>query len=209
MTLASQIAADLLDIQAVYLKPENPFTWASGIKSPIYTDIRITLSYPETRNLIENSFVDTIKDHFPEVEVIAGTATAGIPHGAIIADKMSLPFAYIRSKPKDHGAGNQIEGRVLKGQKMVIIEDLISTGGSVLDAAAAAKREGADVLGVVAIFTYELPKASQNFEEAGVQLITLSTYSDLIQVAKEKGYITADGLQLLQKFKEDQENWQG
>lgn len=209
MTLASQIAADLLDIQAVYLKPENPFTWASGIKSPIYTDNRITLSYPETRNLIENSFVDTIKDHFPEVEVIAGTAIAGIPHGAIIADKMSLPFAYIRSKPKDHGAGNQIEGRVLKGQKMVIIEDLISTGGSVLDAAAAAKREGADVLGVVAIFTYELPKASQNFEEAGVQLITLSTYSDLIQVAKEKGYITADGLQLLQKFKEDQENWQG
>lgn len=209
MTLASQIAADLLDIQAVYLKPENPFTWASGIKSPIYTDNRITLSYPETRNLIENSFVDTIKDHFPEVEVIAGTATAGIPHGAIIADKMSLPFAYIRSKPKDHGAGNQIEGRVLKGQKMVIIEDLISTGGSVLDAAAAAKREGADVLGVVAIFTYELPKASQNFEEAGVQLITLSTYSDLIQVAKEKGYITAAGLQLLQKFKEDQENWQG
>lgn len=209
MTLASQIAADLLDIQAVYLKPENPFTWASGIKSPIYTDNRITLSYPETRNLIENSFVDTIKDHFPEVEVIAGTATAGIPHGAIIADKMSLPFAYIRSKPKDHGAGNQIEGRVLKGQKMVIIEDLISTGGSVLDAAAAAKREGADVLGVVAIFTYELPKASQNFEEAGVQLITLSTYSDLIQVAKEKGYITAYGLQLLQKFKEDQENWQG
>lgn len=209
MTLASQIAADLLDIQAVYLKPENPFTWASGIKSPIYTDNRITLSYPETRNLIENSFVETIKDHFPEVEVIAGTATAGIPHGAIIADKMSLPFAYIRSKPKDHGAGNQIEGRVLKGQKMVIIEDLISTGGSVLDAAAAAKREGADVLGVVAIFTYELPKASQNFEEAGVQLITLSTYSDLIQVAKEKGYITADGLQLLQKFKEDQENWQG
>ncbi|MSU86351.1 orotate phosphoribosyltransferase [Streptococcus dysgalactiae] len=209
MTLASRIAADLLDIQAVYLKPENPFTWASGIKSPIYTDNRITLSYPETRNFIENGFVDTIKAHFPEVEVIAGTATAGIPHGAIIADKMSLPFAYIRSKPKDHGAGNQIEGRVLKGQKMVIIEDLISTGGSVLDAAAAAKREGADVLGVVAIFTYELPKASQNFEEAGVQLLTLSTYSDLIQVAKEKGYITADGLQLLQKFKEDQENWQG
>ncbi|MDO5365819.1 orotate phosphoribosyltransferase [Streptococcus dysgalactiae] len=209
MTLASRIAADLLDIQAVYLKPENPFTWASGINSPIYTDNRITLSYPETRNLIENGFVDTIKAHFPEVEVIAGTATAGIPHGAIIADKMSLPFAYIRSKPKDHGAGNQVEGRVLKGQKMVIIEDLISTGGSVLDAVAAAKREGADVLGVVAIFTYELPKASQNFEEAGVQLITLSTYSDLIQVAKEKGYITADGLQLLQKFKEDQENWQG
>ncbi|HGN4161541.1 TPA: orotate phosphoribosyltransferase, partial [Streptococcus pyogenes] len=127
MTLASQIATQLLDIKAVYLKPEDPFTWASGIKSPIYTDNRVTLSYPKTRDLIENGFVETIRAHFPEVEVIAGTATAGIPHGAIIADKMTLPFAYIRSKPKDHGAGNQIEGRVLKGQKMVIIEDLIST----------------------------------------------------------------------------------
>ncbi|MBF3368179.1 orotate phosphoribosyltransferase, partial [Leptospira interrogans serovar Pomona] len=164
----------LLDIKAVYLKPEDPFTWASGIKSPIYTDNRVTLSFPKTRDLIENGFVATIRAHFPEVEVIAGTVTAGIPHGAIIADKMTLPFAYIRSKPKDHGAGNQIEGRVLKGQKMVIIEDLISTGGSVLDAAAAASREGADVLGVVAIFTYELPKASQNFKEAGIKLITLS-----------------------------------
>ncbi|HES2306011.1 TPA: orotate phosphoribosyltransferase [Streptococcus pyogenes] len=208
MTLASQIATQLLDIKAVYLKPEDPFTWASGIKSPIYTDNRVTLSYPKTRDLIENGFVETIRTHFPEVEVIAGTATAGIPHGAIIADKMTLPFAYIRSKPKDHGAGNQIEGRVLKGQKMVIIEDLISTGGSVLDAAAAASREGADVLGVVAIFTYELPKASQNFKEAGIKLITLSNYTELITVAKLQGYITNDGLHLLKKFKEDQVNWQ-
>ncbi|HEP6114730.1 orotate phosphoribosyltransferase [Streptococcus pyogenes] len=208
MTLASQIATQLLDIKAVYLKPEDPFTWASGIKSPIYTDNRVTLSYPKTRDLIENGFVETIRAHFPEVEVIAGTATAGIPHGAIIADKMTLPFAYIRSKPKDHGAGNQIEGRVLKGQKMVIIEDLISTGGSVLDAAAAASREGADVLGVVAIFTYELPKASQNFKEAGIKLITLSNYTELIVVAKLQGYITNDGLHLLKKFKEDQVNWQ-
>ncbi|HHF7468898.1 TPA: orotate phosphoribosyltransferase [Streptococcus pyogenes] len=208
MTLASQIATQLLDIKAVYLKPEDPFTWASGIKSPIYTDNRVTLSYPKTRDLIENGFVETIRAHFPEVEVIAGTATAGIPHGAIIADKMTLPFAYIRSKPKDHGAGNQIEGRVLKGQKMVIIEDLISTGGSVLDAAAAASREGADVLGVVAIFTYELPKASQNFKEAGIKLSTLSNYTELIAVAKLQGYITNDGLHLLKKFKEDQVNWQ-
>lgn len=208
MTLASQIAADLLDIQAVYLKPEDPFVWASGIKSPIYTDNRITLSYPETRTLIEDGFVETIKADYPDVEVIAGTATAGIPHGAIIADKMNLPFAYIRSKPKDHGAGNQIEGRVTKGQKMVIIEDLISTGGSVLDAAAAAIREGAEVLGVVAIFTYELPKAQANFEKAGVELLTLSNYSELIKVAKVKGYINADGLELLKRFKEDQENWQ-
>lgn len=208
MTLARDIARDLLDIKAVYLQPENPFTWASGIQSPIYTDNRITLSYPETRTLIENGFVKTIQEQFPDAEVIVGTATAGIPHGAIIADKMNLPFAYIRSKPKDHGAGNQIEGRVIKGQKMVIIEDLISTGGSVLDAVAAAKREGADVLGVVAIFTYELPAAAQNFSDAGVRLYTLSNYTELIKVAKVQGYITADGLQLLKKFKENQETWQ-
>lgn len=208
MTLAKQIAADLLDIKAVYLKPEDPFTWASGIKSPIYTDNRITLSYPETRDLIENGFVATIKEEFPEVEVIAGTATAGIPHGAIIADKMGLPFSYIRSKPKDHGAGNQIEGRVVKGQKMVIIEDLISTGGSVLDAVKAAKEAGLEVLGVVAIFTYELPKAKVNFDQVGVNLVTLSSYSELIKVAKVKGYISADELMLLKKFKENQDNWQ-
>ena len=124
MTLASQIASDLLDIQAVYLKPNDPFTWASGIKSPIYTDNRVTLSYPETRTLIENGFVEKIKEEFPEVEVIAGTATAGIPHGAIIADKMNLPFAYIRSKPKDHGAGNQIEGRVTKVKKWLSLKTL-------------------------------------------------------------------------------------
>ncbi|MET3644479.1 orotate phosphoribosyltransferase [Streptococcus gallinaceus] len=208
MTLATQIAADLLDIKAVYLKPEEPFTWASGIKSPIYTDNRITLSYPETRTLIEDGFVATIKKKFPEVEVIAGTATAGIPHGAIIADKMNLPFSYIRSKPKDHGAGNQIEGRVIKGQKMVIIEDLISTGGSVLEAVAAAKAAGVEVLGVVAIFTYELPKAKANFEEAGVELQTLSNYTELIKVAKVQGYIDANGLTLLKKFKENQDTWQ-
>lgn len=208
MTLATQIASHLLDIKAVYLQPNQPFTWASGIQSPIYTDNRITLSYPDTRSLIEDGFVEKIKEHFPEVEVIAGTATAGIPHGAIIADRMNLPFAYIRSKPKEHGAGNQVEGRIIKGQKMVVIEDLISTGGSVLDAVAAAEREGADVLGVVAIFTYELPKATTNFEKAGVQLITLSNYSELIKVAKVQGYITADGLTLLKRFKEDQENWQ-
>ena len=208
MTLANDIARDLLKIKAVYLKPEEPFTWASGIKSPIYTDNRVTLAYPETRTLIENSFVEKIRAEFPDVEVIAGTATAGIPHGAIIADKMNLPFAYIRSKPKDHGAGNQIEGRVAPGQKMVVIEDLISTGGSVLDAIAAAKREGADVVGAAAIFTYELPKADKNFADAGVKLVTLSNYTELIHLAEQEGYINAEGLALLKKFKEDQENWQ-
>mgnify|MGYP003424047804 FL=1 len=189
------------------MKPNDPFTWASGIKSPIYTDNRVTLAYPETRTLIENGFVEKIKEAFPEVEVIAGTATAGIPHGAIIADKMDLPFAYIRSKPKDHGAGNQIEGRVTKGQKMVVVEDLISTGGSVLDAVAAAEREGADVIGVVAIFTYELPKAAENFAKAGVKLVTLSNYTELIKVAKVQGYISEEDLDLLHKFKENQETW--
>ena len=208
MTLANDIARDLMKIKAVYLKPEEPFTWASGIKSPIYTDNRVTLAYPETRTLIENSFVEKIRAEFPDVEVIAGTATAGIPHGAIIADKMNLPFAYIRSKPKDHGAGNQIEGRVAPGQKMVVIEDLISTGGSVLDAIGAAKREGADVIGAAAIFTYELPKADKNFADAGVKLVTLSNYTELIHLAEQEGYINAEGLALLKKFKEDQENWQ-
>jgi len=207
MTLAKEIARDLLKIKAVYLKPEEPFTWASGIKSPIYTDNRVTLAYPETRTLIEDGFVEKIRAEFPDVEVIAGTATAGIPHGAIIADKMNLPFAYIRSKPKDHGAGNQIEGRVAHGQKMVVIEDLISTGGSVLDAIAAAKREGADVIGAAAIFTYELPKADKNFSEAGVKLVTLSNYTELIHLAEQEGYINAEGLALLKRFKEDQENW--
>ena len=207
MTLSNEIARDLLKIKAVYLKPEEPFTWASGIKSPIYTDNRVTLAYPETRTLIEDGFVEKIRAEFPDVEVIAGTATAGIPHGAIIADKMNLPFAYIRSKPKDHGAGNQIEGRVAPGQKMVVIEDLISTGGSVLDAIAAAKREGADVIGAAAIFTYELPKAEKNFNEAGVKLVTLSNYTELIYLAEQEGYINAEGLALLKRFKEDQENW--
>lgn len=207
MTLAKEIARDLLKIKAVYLKPEEPFTWASGIKSPIYTDNRVTLAYPETRTLIEDGFVEKIRAEFPDVEVIAGTATAGIPHGAIIADKMNLPFAYIRSKPKDHGAGNQIEGRVALGQKMVVIEDLISTGGSILDAIAAAKREGADVIGAAAIFTYELPKAEKNFNDAGVKLVTLSNYTELIHLAEQEGYINAEGLALLKRFKEDQENW--
>ena len=207
MTLAKEIARDLLKIKAVYLKPEEPFTWASGIKSPIYTDNRVTLAYPETRTLIEDGFVEKIRAEFPDVEVSAGTATAGIPHGAIIADKMNLPFAYIRSKPKDHGAGNQIEGRVAPGQKMVVIEDLISTGGSVLDAIAAAKREGADVIGAAAIFTYELPKAEKNFNEADVKLVTLSNYTELITLAEAEGYVSPEGLTLLEKFKHDQENW--
>ena len=207
MTLASQIASDLLDIKAVYLKPEEPFTWASGIKSPIYTDNRITLSYPETRTLIENGFVEKIKEEFPEVEVIAGTATAGIPHGAIIADKMNLPFAYIRSKPKDHGAGNQIEGRVPKGQKMVVVEDLISTGGSSLKAVEAIRRDGCEVIGMVAAYTYGFPVAEEAFKNAKVTLVTLTNYEAVLDVALRTGYIEKEDIQTLNEWRKDPAHW--
>ncbi len=208
LSLSKKIASDLLKIKAVSLSPSAPFTWASGIQSPIYTDNRVTLAYPEVRTQIETGFAELIERVFPEVEVIAGTATAGIPHGAIIADYLQLPFAYIRSKPKDHGAGNQVEGRISAGQKMVVVEDLISTGGSVLEAVKAAEREGAEVLGVVAIFTYELEKAANKFAEDGVKLFTLTSYSELIEIAKETGYVSAEELTLLKKFKENQEMWQ-
>ena len=207
MTLASQIASDLLDIKAVYLKPEEPFTWASGIKSPIYTDNRITLSYPETRTLIENGFVEKIKEEFPEVEVIAGTATAGIPHGAIIADKMNLPFAYIRSKPKDHGAGNQIEGRVVKGEKMVVVEDLISTGGSSLKAVEALRQAGCEVVGMVASYTYGFPIAEKAFADANVKLITLTDYEHVVAQASETGYIAESDIEVLNEWRKDPANW--
>jgi orotate phosphoribosyltransferase len=208
MTLAENIAKDLFDFKAVFLSPKDPFTWASGIHSPIYTDNRITMSYPAVRREIAKGFAETIKKEFPEVEVIAGTATAGIPHAAWVAELLDLPLVYIRSKAKDHGKGNQIEGKISEGQKMVVIEDLISTGGSVLEAVDAAKREGADVLGVAAIFTYELPKAEKNFSEHGTKLVTLSNYSTLIEIAKETGYVDEDELSLLKRFKENQETWQ-
>lgn len=207
-TLSREIAKDLLDIKAVFLQPNDPFTWASGIKSPIYTDNRITISYPEVRRRIAQGFADRIRAEFPDVEVIAGAATGGVPHAAWVAEILDLPMVYIRSKAKDHGAGNQVEGRITKNQKMVIIEDLISTGGSVIGTAEAASREGADVLGVAAIFTYELPRGIENFEKANLPLITLSNYSDLIKIAKVIGYVDADELELLKKFKQNQNTWQ-
>ncbi|MDR2464840.1 MAG: orotate phosphoribosyltransferase [Streptococcaceae bacterium] len=204
---SEQIAKDLLEIKAVFLSPSKPFTWASGIQSPIYTDNRLTISYPKVRRLIANSFAEMIKEKYPDVEVIAGAATGGVPHAAWVAEILDLPMVYIRAKAKDHGAGNQIEGHIEKGQKMVIIEDLISTGGSVIGTAVAAKREGAEVLGVAAIFTYELPRGIENFEKAGIPLLTLSNYSTLIEIAKETGYVTEDELSLLKKFKENQQTW--
>lgn len=207
MNIEQTIAKDLLEIEAVFLSPNQPFTWASGIKSPIYCDNRITMSYPKVRKEIARGLAEKIKQEFPEVEVIAGTATAGIPHAAWVAEILDLPMVYIRSKAKAHGKGNQIEGRIFEGQKMVVIEDLISTGGSVLEAAEAAKREGADVLGVAAIFTYELPKGKANFEAAGLPLVTLTNYSVLIEFALENKTIDETELALLKEWKKDPENW--
>ena len=208
MNVEQSIAKDLLEIEAVFLNPSNPFTWASGIKSPIYCDNRITMSYPKVRKEIAKGLASKIKEAYPEVQVIAGTATAGIPHAAWVAEILDLPMVYIRSKAKDHGKGNQIEGRIVEGQKMVVIEDLISTGGSVLEAAEAAKREGAAILGVAAIFTYELPKGKANFEKAEIPLITLTNYSVLIEAALEDRYIDEQELTLLKEWKKDPENWQ-
>ncbi|MDT2796847.1 orotate phosphoribosyltransferase [Enterococcus cecorum] len=207
LSIEQQVAQNLLAIKAVFLSPNEPFTWASGIKSPIYCDNRLTLSFPKVRRLIAKGLAEKIKKQFPEVEVIAGTATAGIPHAAWVAEILDLPMVYIRSKAKDHGKGNQIEGQITPGQKMVVIEDLISTGGSVLEACQAAKREGADVLGVAAIFTYELPKGATNFNTAKLPLVTLTNYTTLIQTALEEGYISEADLALLTAWKHDPENW--
>lgn len=207
LSIEQQVAQNLLAIKAVFLSPNEPFTWASGIKSPIYCDNRLTMSFPKVRRLIAKGLAEKIKKQFPEVEVIAGTATTGIPHAAWVAEILDLPMVYIRSKAKDHGKGNQIEGQITPGQKMVVIEDLISTGGSVLEACQAAKREGADVLGVAAIFTYELPKGATNFNTAQLPLVTLTNYTTLIQTALEEGYISEADLALLTAWKHDPENW--
>ena len=207
LSIEQQVAQNLLAIKAVFLSPNEPFTWASGIKSPIYCDNRLTMSFPKVRRLIAKGLAEKIKKQFPDVEVIAGTATAGIPHAAWVAEILDLPMVYIRSKAKDHGKGNQIEGQITSGQKMVVIEDLISTGGSVLEACQAAKREGADVLGVAAIFTYELPKGATNFNTAQLPLVTLTNYTTLIQTALEEGYISEVDLALLTAWKHDPENW--
>lgn len=204
---SNQIAKDLLDIEAIFLRPNEPFTWASGIKSPIYCDNRITMSYPHVRRAIAKGLAAVIKTTYPEAEVIAGTATAGIPHAAWVAELLDLPMVYIRSKAKEHGKGNQIEGRIQPNQKMVVIEDLLSTGGSVLEACEAAKRKGADVLGVAAIFTYELPQVQENFDQAGLSYVTLTNYTALIESALETGAIQESDVALLQEWRKDPAAW--
>ncbi|KRL99998.1 orotate phosphoribosyltransferase [Liquorilactobacillus satsumensis] len=203
-----QIAHDLLEINAVTLAPQKPFIWASGIKSPIYCDNRLTISYPKIRTRIAQGLAALIKDTFPEVEVIAGTATAGIPHAAWIAEELQLPLVYVRSKPKDHGQGKQIEGVLHAGQKTVLIDDLISTGGSVLQAVRASQKEGAEVIGVCGIFSYQLKAATENFAQAKIPFETLTNYSELIDVAEEEQRINAVEKKLLQNWRKDPENWQ-
>ncbi|MEJ8544521.1 orotate phosphoribosyltransferase [Brevibacillus borstelensis] len=191
-TTAKEIAGKLLEIGAVHLRPDQPFTWTSGIKSPIYCDNRITMSHPSVRRQIAQAFAKVIREQYPQAEVIAGTATAGIPHAAWVAEILDLPMIYVRDKAKGHGRQNQIEGALAKGQKVVVIEDLISTGGSSLKAAQAVLEEGAEVLGVIAIFSYQFPDAAALFAEAGIGVTTLSNYTALLEAARENGVITAE-----------------
>ncbi|OWR29541.1 orotate phosphoribosyltransferase [Saccharibacillus sp. O23] len=202
-TTEAKIAADLLNIGAVALRPDEPFTWTSGIKSPIYCDNRLTMAYPEVRERIAEGFAELIRSRYPETEVIAGTATAGIPHAAWVAQKLNLPMAYIRDKAKGHGKQNQIEGLIKEGQKVVVIEDLISTGGSSLKAALAVREAGAEPLAVLAIFSYQLDRAVSTFAEENVPLATLSNYTALMQTALELGTIQENQVELLKSWRED------
>jgi orotate phosphoribosyltransferase len=207
MSTASQIAGELLRIEAVSLRPEDPFTWTSGIKSPIYCDNRLTLSYPEVRRLICQEFARIIREQFPETEVIAGTATAGIPHAAWLAEELNLPMIYIRSKPKGHGKGNQVEGKLAEGAKTVVIEDLISTGGSSIEAARAVQEAGGQVLSVLAIFSYQFPRAEQVFAQAGFAFQTLSHYTALLERAGTAGIIKPEQMDALAAWRNNPENY--
>lgn len=199
--IAKQIAHHLLEIGAVLLRPEEPFTWASGIRSPIYCDNRVTLSYPAVRRLIADAFASLIRAEYPQAEGIAGIATGGIAHAAFVAERLDLPMIYVREKPKGHGRQNQVEGHMTPGQKVVLIEDLISTGGSSLKAAKGVQTEGGDVLGVISIFTYLFPQAEENFREAGIPVASLSNYSALLEAAKERGVITLEQEKILAEWR--------
>ncbi|WP_203362251.1 orotate phosphoribosyltransferase [Bacillus sp. REN10] len=205
--LNKQIAEQLLEIKAVFLQPNEPFTWSSGIQSPIYCDNRLTLSYPEVRKTIAKGLVSLIKEHYPEAELIAGTATAGIPHAAWVSDLMDLPMCYVRSKAKGHGKGNQIEGKAEPGTKVVVVEDLISTGGSAVTAVEALREAGCEVLGIVSIFTYELEAGKEKLAAANISSHSLSEYSTLIKVAAEKKYVQESDLETLRKWQESPSSW--
>ena len=205
--MKKEIAESLLKIKAVALQPNEPFTWASGIQSPIYCDNRLTLSYPEIRKNIARGLSQLIKEHFSGTELIAGTATAGIPHAAWVSDELDLPMCYVRSKAKGHGKGNQIEGKAEKGQQVVVVEDLISTGGSVLTAVQALRESGCDVLGVVSIFTYELETGRKQLSEQNITAYSLTDFSSLVEVASEKGYIANSDWDKLMEWRKDPSEW--
>jgi orotate phosphoribosyltransferase len=207
MSTSQSIAQYLLQSKAVKLEPSKPFTWASGWKSPIYCDNRITLSYPDIRNAIRDAFVETIKLHYRDVEVIAGVATGAIAQGALVAEAMNLPFIYIRSAPKKHGMENLIEGIVKPGQKVVVVEDLVSTGGSSLQAIEALRKADAEVLGMVAIFTYGFATAEENFKAGNCKLVTLTNYMELLDLALHTGYINADQLEILKEWSKSPDKW--
>ncbi|MBQ8165117.1 MAG: orotate phosphoribosyltransferase [Clostridia bacterium] len=203
------IAKDLLEIKAVFFRPDEPFTWASGIKSPVYCDNRLTLTAPAVRNDVENALAETIKANYPDVEVLMGTSTAGIAHAAITGHIMGLPMGYVRSGAKDHGRGNQIEGRLEKGQKVVVVEDLISTGGSVIEVVNVLREAGAEVLGIVSIFTYGMQKGLDRLAAANVKNISLTNFDVIAEVAAEIGYIKNDDIKRLIAFRNNpsDESW--
>ncbi|WP_128543698.1 orotate phosphoribosyltransferase [Larkinella soli] len=205
--IASQVARMLLEVQAVRLRPDEPFTWSSGWKSPIYCDNRITLSYPSVRTFIRKNLAETIRQTFPGVEAVAGVATAGIAQGVLVAEELALPFLYVRPEPKKHGMGNQIEGRLEAGRKVVVIEDLISTGGSSLKVVDVLRQNGAEVLGMAAIFTYGFPLADQNFSEKEVKLVCLSNYETLVEEARQLDYIPDEALASLAAWRRNPAEW--
>ena len=205
--IATEFAARLLDVKAVKVQPAEPFTWASGWKSPFYCDNRKTLSYPELRTFVKDNLVELVKANFGEATAVAGVATGAIAQGALVADKLGLPFCYVRSKAKDHGMGNLIEGTLPEGSKVVVVEDLISTGGSSLKAVEALRAAGFEVVGMVAAYTYGFPIAEQAFQNAGVRLVTLTNYEAVVEVAIASGYITADQQPTLNEWRKDPANW--
>ena len=207
--IRTHIARHLLSIGAVFLRPDEPFVWASGIKSPIYCDNRLILTAPEARNEVEQAIADTVRREYPEAQVLMGTATAGIAHAAIAAHLLGLPMGYVRSGSKDHGRRNQIEGKLTPGERVVVIEDLISTGGSVLDTVAALRAAGAEVLGVISIFTSGMAKGRQRLAEAGVKCVSLTDLDTIAQVGVQQGYITQGDVARLLAFRDDpsDENW--
>ncbi len=211
MELKKLIAKDLLKIKAVFFRPEEPFTWASGIKSPVYCDNRLTLTAPDVRNDVENGLAELIKENYPDCEVLMGTSTAGIAHAAIVGHIMGMPMGYVRSGAKDHGRQNQIEGRLEAGQKVVVVEDLISTGGSVIEVVNVLREAGADVLGIVSIFTYGMQKGLDRLKEANVKNISLTNFDEIAVVAAEEGYIKQEDIKRLIAFRNNpsDESWIG